>query len=293
MLGPVVHVARGRDLRTEPDGSATTLDEVRVDAEVDYVGGSIITAISIAPHHDVVSQLVGTRASSGFRQLIDQALPDERSRGSLLFQLLDEMPVALLVSGHAIRAADVGMPPPPRRAVMQQADICAGWATGGTILSGLDANGLPPRVRGPEAPALELDDSRGWHEMSDLPIHGMRRRRRIDVWSNDGIVAVDAFFRDSHVEGDGVETVVHEYTIHAAIDPAEMRFLSCRAQYGVLPWLECPSAAASSERLAGAPVEGLRSWVRQNLTGPTTCTHLNDTLRALEDVGALLRATES
>ena len=129
--------------------------------------------------------------------------------------------------------------------------------------------------------------------MSDLPIHGMRRRRRIDVWPNERIATVDAFFRDSHVEGHGVETVVHEYTVHAAIDTIEMRFLSCRAEYGVLPWLECPSAAASAERLAGAPVEGLRTWVRQHLRGPTTCTHLNDTLRALEDVAALLRAAES
>jgi hypothetical protein len=28
--------------------------------------------------------------------------------------------------------------------------------------------------------------------------------------------------------------------------------------------------------------------VRDTFTGPTTCTHLNDTLRSLEDVGALL-----
>jgi hypothetical protein len=31
-------------------------------------------------------------------------------------------------------------------------------------------------------------------------------------------------------------------------------------------------------------VMGLRHQVRAELVGPTTCTHLNDTLRGLEDV---------
>jgi hypothetical protein len=39
---------------------------------------------------------------------------------------------------------------------------------------------------------------------------------------------------------------------------------------------------------------GLRKRVREQLVGPSTCTHLNDTLRALEDVPELaaLLATE-
>jgi hypothetical protein len=31
-------------------------------------------------------------------------------------------------------------------------------------------------------------------------------------------------------------------------------------------------------------VHGLRAWVRSELAGPSTCTHLNDTLRGLADV---------
>jgi hypothetical protein len=139
---------------------------------------------------------------------------------------------------------------------MKQADICAGWQKGGTILRDLDENGLPQRVRGPDAPALERDDSLGWHETSDLPIHGMRRCQRIDVWPDGGRATVDAFFRDSHVEGDGVETGVHEYAVRAEIDTTELRFLSCRAEYGVLPRVECPSAAASSEWLVARRSRG-------------------------------------
>ncbi|MGF7234353.1 MAG: DUF2889 domain-containing protein, partial [Frankia sp.] len=102
-------------------------------------------------------------------------------------------------------------------------------------------------------------------------------------------VAVDAFFRDSHVDGGGLETVVHEYSVAATIDPATMRFTDCQATIGVLPWQECPGAVGSARRLVGTPVEGLRTSIRESFVGTSTCTHLNDTLRALEDVGDLVR----
>ena len=54
-----------------------------------------------------------------------------------------------------------------------------------------------------------------------------------------------------------------------------------------LPWPECPQAAASASRLVGQPVGELRDFVRQDLSGTTTCTHLNDLLRSLADVATL------
>ena len=56
----------------------------------------------------------------------------------------------------------------------------------------------------------------------------------------------------------------------------------------VLPWQECPSAAASGSRLVGADIRELRSLVRDGFAGTSTCTHLDDALRSLEDVAALL-----
>lgn len=89
------------------------------------------------------------------------------------------------------------------------------------------------------------------------------------------------------MSGDETETVLHEYTVHAAFDPGTGRFVSGAADVGALPWPECPAAVASAARLAGAPAEGLRGWVRDTFVGTTTCTHLNDTLRSLEDVAYL------
>jgi hypothetical protein len=100
-------------------------------------------------------------------------------------------------------------------------------------------------------------------------------------------VLIDAIFRDSYVLPDGQETIIHEYTLTAEVDDGTVT--RCEAVPRVLPWLECPGAAASAGRLAGLPLAGLRRHVRETFTGTPTCTHLNDMLRALEDVPALVR----
>jgi len=111
----------------------------------------------------------------------------------------------------------------------------------------------------------------------------------MDVTSTRSGVEIEAFFRDSHMTPDGVETVLHEYTVRATADAALRRVVDCSATPRVLPWRECPQAAASAERLAGVLFDGLRQHVRSQLVGATTCTHLNDCLRGLEDVPHLLR----
>jgi hypothetical protein len=222
-----------------------------------------------------------------------------------VYQLLDDLPVATLISGYspqqAMAARSSGRDAPgrtmPRRApegleLIQQADLCAGWKAGGTIMLGMAA-GVPPVVTGPDAPALDrADDPWAWHEVpGELPALGMRRRRRIDVVPapDDATVLVDAHFRDSHMDDEGAETVVHEYVIGLVLDGRDLRVVDSSATPRVLPWFECPEAAGSAERLVGRPLDGLRASVRAEFLGTSTCTHLNDALRALEDVPALVR----
>jgi Protein of unknown function (DUF2889) len=146
--------------------------------------------------------------------------------------------------------------------------------------------GMPISV-GPPAPLLlDPDDPLGWHRLQEMPVPSMRRRRLIDVTCGDSLV-VQAMFRDSHRAEDGLETVLHEYSVEASVDPESMLVLDCQATPRSLPWTECPQAADSAKRLTGQRVGGLRSFVRENLTGTTTCTHLNDLLRSLTDVAAL------
>jgi hypothetical protein len=287
LLGDVHLIATGRDVRTDGGGQATVIATAGLEATINYIPERKITAIAVDPPVDGIDRLIGVRASSGFRQAVDDETPEARAH-PLRYQLLDDVPTALLVSGYTIQAGGVKMRPGggPR---LQHPDLCAGWATGGTILVEMEANGQAPVVTGPEAPSLGRDDDElAWHQTGSLPAHSMRRARRIDVWEDKGVIAVDCFFRDSHVDAEGLHTVVHEYTVTATIDPATKRFLSCDTAVGALPWLECPGAVGSSQRLIGAPAEGLRAWVRETFVGPSTCTHLNDTLRSLEGVSGLV-----
>ncbi|MEJ7583106.1 MAG: DUF2889 domain-containing protein [Acidimicrobiales bacterium] len=102
-------------------------------------------------------------------------------------------------------------------------------------------------------------------------------------------LVVESMFRDSHVDDNGVETVLHEYEVEATVDPRTRCVTSVTTTPRVLPWPECPAAEASAERVVGVRVDELRPFVRNNLTGVTTCTHLNDALRALADVASLVR----
>jgi hypothetical protein len=262
---------------------------------IDYVPSRTVTAIMADPPAPGLWDLIGKTASSGFRRAVEQVVPGAQAAHPLRFQLLDDLPTVLLVSGYAIGAGGARFPRPapttPGPVPLPNVDLCAGWASGGTILTEFAEHGEPPVVTGPSAPDLRReDDPLALHRFGPLPAHGMRRLRRLDLWPQGDLVAIDCFFRDSHFDPGGVETVIHEYTITASLDPATMRFVSCEASVGALPWVECPAAAASAGRLVGVEAAGLRSWVRDNFVGTTTCTHLNDTLRSLADVDVLVSA---
>jgi hypothetical protein len=173
-----------------------------------------------------------------------------------------------------------------------QDDLCAGWAHEGTLMVTVRSTGEIPVSTGPPAPSLERsDDPLAWHPMPPLPPHAMRRRRRLDVVRPDGSGEphrFDAHFRDSHMDQDGAEWVVHEYSATGAFDVVGGRVLDIGAEARVLPWMECPGAVASAERLSGMPIAELRTRVRREFTGTSTCTHLNDTLRSLGDLEVLV-----
>jgi hypothetical protein len=285
----LVLTASGRDLRTDAESQPTELGTARVDLDIAFLNQRTITSVTIDPPAAGIGRLVGASAASGFRALVDDVLPGERGAGTLRYQLLDDLPTAVLVSGNALHAV-LDMPRDPER-MLTGADQCAGWATGASIMDGWAGAGATPRVTGPLAPPLVgSDDPLAWHPLAAQGPNDMRRVRRVDVWLEDDGAHVDAFFRDTHVLPDGDDTVLHEYGVRAVVDLTSRTFTACEASVGVLPWQECPGALASAGRLVGAPVDDLRARVRRTFTGTSTCTHLNDTLRALQDVPTLLDA---
>ena len=293
MTGPVRQLGRARDLVTVPDGTtAAVVAEAEMHVVIDFAAGMLVGEITMEPAVDGLDAFVGARAGGGFRKLLD--LETGVERGSLPYLLLDDVPGATLVSGYAVSMAaergDADLSEYRARVrempLRQQADICAGWQSGGTLLANLSEGG-PPATLGPVALSVVDDhDPDAWHPLPPMLRDGMRRARRIDV-GRDDVVHVDVFFRDSLMGRGGIETAVHEYTLAATVDPDTMTVLTCRAEPRVLPWRECPEAVGSAGRLVGMSVRDLRPELRTQLVGPSTCTHLNDVLRGLEDVARL------
>lgn len=286
LIGPATVEGRGRDLWTGASGETRVVAAAAVDADIDFIRTRAVTALSVEPVLDV-SALVGVRVSGGFRRAVEAVLPDENQVPSLRFQLLDELALAGILAGYPISAAGIH---PPRGTVdfSRQTDGCAGWVSGGTILQENEELGHVPLVTGPVVPEPDepVADALAWHRHGMIEPHGMQRRRRIDVWQPEpgGPVQVEDFFRDSHMSEAGLETVVHEYVVRAELDPDTAVIRSCRADVGVLPWMECPGALASAGRVVGLPARDLRRHVKENFIGTSTCTHLNDALRAMAAV---------
>jgi hypothetical protein len=128
--------------------------------------------------------------------------------------------------------------------------------------------------------------------MPSPPIGTVRRLRRLDVGpaTDPATIGADAHFRDSFVGADE-EMVMHEYLVRARFDRHRLALEAVDVEPRVLPWQACPAAVASAGTLVGARVDELAGRVRAELSGTSTCTHLNSTLRSLADVQALLAIT--
>jgi hypothetical protein len=297
LSGPLVVHGVGRDLLTSTDGTARGTGDAEVRLHLDP--GHRVLELVTQPELDTASQLVGAVVGPGFRSKATAVAPDEAACGTVLNLLLDDLPGAVLVSGFVLLAADVihSRADPGDEYLDARNDLCAGWAVEGTMMTIIREEGQNPMTVGPVAPTmLREDDPVAWHGLPPLPRHSSRRIRRLDVVAPDtpdAPATVDVFFRDSHFDDADVERVIHEYRVSATVDPRTRTVVDIAATADVLPWKECPGAVASATRLAGQPLDGLRRMVRKSFVGTSTCTHLNDVLRGLADVDALLRAVGS
>lgn len=286
--GHVAVVGRARDLLTAKGGEPRELATVELFADVDYLSGYIVDQIAAAPAVPALSELQGSRASSGFRAQVNALVPDLADAKTPLYLLLDDLPGALLVSGGAMLAG--GARRRPAGPVLQHADLCSGWRAGGTLMIELERNGLGLPVTGPTAGDLTTDDPLAWHDAPEPTAHGTQRRRRLDLRADGDLLHADVFFRDSQASASGDVTSIHEYALTVTVDASTMVVIACEAAAHALPWLECNTAPLSASDIVGQRVGELRGWVRTEMTGIRTCTHLNDTLRSLDDIEALSRS---
>jgi hypothetical protein len=290
--------SRARDLLTPPSGDAYPVDTAALDAVIDRAAGPALTELHTTPALAELDALIGATVMSGFRRTVGQTVPQLVTEATPLHLLLDEIPGAMVISGYALAVDPPGEFPAGLKGMRRRppVDVCSGWRADGVMMVTIDQKGTLPPLAGPVAPVLwDTDDPLAWHDLPDLPPTGMRRARRMDVTADGAVLHVDAAFRDTYRDGDGDETVVHEYTLTAVVRCSDLQILAAEATPRVLPWVECPVAARSAPRLVGLSTTKVREQVRAEFVGISTCTHLNDLLRSLGDVGALaaeLKATE-
>jgi hypothetical protein len=284
-----------RDMATGPGGPADVSVVSEASVEAGFDTGRVLVSLETTPDAPWAQSLVGARAGGGFRRRLDEIMPPEQA-SSLLRMVLDDMPAGALISGYAWMrlARRQGHDPAslvPGDIVERMSDLCSGWRTGGEAMASVGAGHGVPVQDCPPAPDLAADDPLGWHAIGPLAPDWMRRRRCVDVSVGDpgdpgGRFSVWAMFRDCVGEPGGGEVVLHEYEVE--VEGVGNLIEAVRARPRVLPFPECPGAAASVGKLAGQTLAELPEAVPETLVRVSSCTHLNDLLRALGGAAPLV-----
>ncbi len=289
IVGSVHCVGTCRDLVTGASADDTAvlgMAEVVADISPERVYESIQTN----PPREALNALIGARGGGGSRTRMSGLIADDKSGATPLFLLMDDLPAAGLISGH-ISAEWVQ--PQDRRKPLHMVPgsmdgICAGHVEGASAHNPKGGIYMIHQVRA--VPALDRpDDASGWHvHAPDVIEPSMRRARRIDAWVENDAIKVDAFFQDSAMTPGGVRIAVHEYCISASVDRATGVLEELFVDPRVLPFDECPNAVRNTSRVLGMTLREFRSTVIATLPGTDGCTHLNDMLRSLAEVPALI-----
>jgi hypothetical protein len=296
MTGNMHLVGRARDVVTPHAGGAPIVcAEDGFDARVKP--DRTIESIRSQPPRIDLSCLVGVRGGGKLRGALEQLIPQERRHSTPLYLILDDISGASLVAGWAwsqwdpnwLNARRSGVPTEElARLIQERVGVCTGFAPGSSSLDPSRLNSTTTSGT-PTTDLRHPDDGQGWHVFTSQNTVGMRRARRVDVWMEGAVVMIDSAFQDSASTPNGTRAALHEYQLHATADPQSMRLLSLDAVPHVLPFSECPGAVANISRLVGGEISGLRQAVLDELPGTLGCTHLNDALRALAEVPALVR----
>lgn len=286
---PVIMVVSGaaRELRTSVGGASTVVDATSIEAGFD--GARRLARLETRPHAAWSQELLGQRSGGGFRRALNASVP-QKSVGSLVWQVLDDLPAALLISGYSwMRLARLAGQDPaglvPPEVLPRMTDLCSGWRDGGVAVESVRLGRGVPVQDCPPATDLGGSDPEAWHSMPVLRADWMRRRRCVDVSPlGNGTTEIWAMFRDTIAESDGAEVVLHEYSLSLSLvtsDDEGPLIATVEATPHVLPFPECPAAATAVAALAGHRLLALPSLVPHVLEGVGSCTHLNDLLRSV------------
>jgi hypothetical protein len=279
---------RCRDLLTPLEGEPVVLaqDSMRALAGMDRT----IRSVESWPAAPRLHELEGARAGGSLRARLGDVVPELRAAGTPLYLLLDDLAGASLIAGFVWGLWRERLPEladlPGKLPARTMQGICSGFRPGASSLNADGTmSGITHQIQ-VVPPLADPDDGWSWHGLATPPPMAMRRARRIDVWQDGGELRIDAMFRDSAWEPDGVEVAVHEYHLEAEAT-LDGVLTAVRADPRVLPFDECPLAARNVDRMVGVALRDFRLEVLARIQDTDCCTHLNDALRSLAEVPVL------
>jgi hypothetical protein len=260
--------------------------------QVEVGADRVLRKLVTHPPVDALQSLVGLDHARILRNAAESALSAKALRSTPLHLLLDDLPGVQVIADWAwsrwpqLQSSDERQRRQVRLESME--GVCTGFRPGS---SALRSDGSYQEDQAAVVQSLvRSDDPRGWHAMIEPHEVSMRRARCMDVWI-EGNIRIEATFQDSASTPDGRRVAVHEYGLYAEIELETGALSMISSTPHVLPFAECPAAIRNVHLLLGTPAHQLRSAVLQVLRRTMGCTHLNDALRALADVPALIEGS--
>ena len=283
--GTLVLQGAARDLVTRAGDTTLVAAEAAITAEIS--AERKLRHLEITPGGSFPS-LEGVSIAQGYRERAIRLWTRDLTEPAGML-LMDVSGTGLISRYSMARVHAQGLEPQPemtRRGPL--VNICSGWREGGVAATAVLAGHGPPLDHVPLAPALLNDDALALHDLGQVRPLNMRRLRRIDLIPQDDSVVIDAHHRDTFVEADGQETILHEYTLRGSLRRSDLEFLELESVARVLPFPDCSLATREVERLLGTRAGSAPRSVREHLPGILNCTHLNDLLSNLGAIPYML-----
>jgi hypothetical protein len=285
--GPVTVAGRSRDALTQQAGAApTVLAQDRLDVQISHDG--LLEAFASEPACPESAGWLGRSTLQGFRKSMQAVLQDPARAQRPIVQLIDDLVGCTVISGWvatrwvadpALLARNI------EKDVHRLESACIAYAPGAASFGDDDYLRRLHFI----APLQPPDDPHAFHGLQPDTDRTQRRVRRIDAWRDEsGAVQIDAMFQDSGVAPGTRRVAIHEYRLRAQAQGPDLRLAQVSTESGQLPHALCRSAPAGLQSLLGLPLERLAREVLLRLPRTAGCTHLNDAMRALAAVPALV-----
>lgn len=245
-----------------------------------------IKTLEIQPTNDILGNLlINTNIATGFRKYLAELSSSAYPYGSLIHQLLDDLPTGSIIASYVyfrqFTKALNQIPEDVKSNILDKlTDSCAGWEkTGHAVKQVSKSLPIPVKISG-KLNRDELDDDNPYSNKYLNP-NWMRRYRRIEILKDLDLLYINASFHDTFSNPQSEEITLQGYLIKISVKPFNnYEIVQTEIIKSYLPFNECQNAYKSLDQLEKTSVFELQEKAT-TLKGTAGCLHLNDLLRSV------------